>query len=71
MISNNTQKTQKFGVITLDNPLNLYFNDDFSIDLSNINLIDKIVVNNSIYQIDVNKPYALKEFNLYNFINLK
>ena len=71
MVSNNTQKTQKFGAITWDNPLYLYFNDDFSIDLSNINLIDKIVVNNSIYQIDVNKPYALKEFNLYNFINPK
>ena len=71
MVSNNTQKTQKFGAITWDNPLYLYFNDDFSIDLSNINLIDKIVVNNSIYQIDVNKPYALKDFNLYNFIDLK
>ena len=55
-VSNNNQKTQKFGAITRDNPLYLYFNDDFSIDLSNINLIDKIVVNNSIYQIDVNKP---------------
>ena len=71
MVSNNTQKTQKFGAITWDNPLYLYFNDDFSIDLSNINLIDKIVVNNSIYQIDVNKPYALKDFNLYNFIDPK
>ena len=71
MVSNNTQKTQKFGAITWDNPLYLYFNDDFSIDLSNINLIDKIVVNNSIYQINVNKPYALKGFNLYNFIDPK
>ena len=70
-VSNNNQKTQKFGAITLDNPLYLYFNDDFSIDLSNINLIDKIVINNSIYQIDVDKPYALKEFNLNKLIDPK
>ena len=70
-VSNNNQKTQKFGAITRDNPLYLYFNDDFSIDLSNINLIDKIVINNSIYQIDVNKPYALKEFNLNKLIDPK
>ena len=71
MVSNNNQKTQKFGTITRDNPLYLYFNDDFSIDLSNINLIDKIVVNNSIYKIDVDKPYALNKFSLYKLINLK
>ena len=70
-VSNDNKKTLKFGTITPDNPLFLNFNDDFSIDLSNINLIDKIVVNNSIYQIDVNKPYALKDFNLYNFIDPK
>ena len=70
-ISNNNQKTQKFGAITRDNPLYLYFNDDFSIDLSNINLIDKIVANNSIYRIDVDKPYALKEFDLYKLIDPK
>ena len=69
-VSNNNQKTQKFGAIT-DNPLYLYFNDDFSIDLSNIKFIDKIVVNNSIYQIDVDKPYALKEFNLNKLIDPK
>jgi len=70
-VSNNNQKTQKFGAITPDNPLYLYFNDDFSIDLSNIKLIDKVVVNNSIYQIDVDKPYVLKEFDLYKLIDLK
>ena len=70
-VSNNNQKTQKFGAITRDNPLYLYFNDDFSIDLSNINLIDKIAINNSIYQIDVNIPYALKEFNLNKLIDPK
>ena len=70
-VSNNNQKTQKFGAITRDNPLYLYFNDDFSIDLSNIKLIDKIFVNNSIYQINVDKPYALKEFNLNKLIDPK
>ena len=70
-VSNNDQKTQKFGAITHDNPLYFYFNDDFSIDLSNIKLIDKIVVNNSIYQIDVDKSYSLKEFDTYKLIDLK
>ncbi len=70
-VSNNNQKTQKFGAITRDNPLNLDFNDDFSIDLSNIKLIDKLVINNSIYQIDVDKSYVLKEFDLYKLIDPK
>ena len=68
MVSNNDKKTQKFGAITPDNPLYLYFNNDFSIDLSNIKFIDKIVVNNSIYQIDVDKSYALKKFNINKLI---
>ena len=70
-ISNNNQKTQKFGAITRDNPLYLYFNDDFSIDLSNIKFIDKIFVNNSIYQIDVDKSYALKKFDINKLIDHK
>ena len=71
MVSNNTQKTQKFGAITWDNPLYLYFNDDFSIDLSNIKFIDKIFVNNSIYQINVDKSYALKKFDINKLIDHK
>ena len=70
-IYNDDKKTLKFGSITPDNPLYLYFNDDFSIDLSNIKFIDKITVYNSIYQIDVDKSYALKEFNLYKLIEPK
>ena len=70
-VSNNNQKTQKFGTITPDNPLYLYFNDDFSIDLSNIKFIDKIFVNNSIYQINVDKPYALKKFDINKLIDHK
>ena len=70
-VSNNNQKTLKFGSITRDNPLYLYFNDDFSIDLSNIKFIDKIAVNNSIYQIDVDKSYALKEFDINKLIDHK
>ena len=68
-VSNNDKKTIKFGIITSDNPLYLYFNDDFSIDLSNIKFIDKIVVNNSTYQINVDKSYALKEFDINKLIN--
>ena len=71
MVSNNNQKTQKFGAITHNNPLYLYFNDDFSIDLSNIKFIDKIAVNNSIYQIVVDKSYALKEFDINKLIDHK
>ena len=67
-VTNNDKKTQKFGAITPDNPLYLYFNNDFSIDLSNIKFIDKIVVNNNIYQIDVDKPYALKKFDINKLI---
>ena len=70
-VSNNSQKNQKFGAITTDNPLYLYFNDDFSIDLSNIKFIDKIVVNNSVYQIDVDKSYSLIEFDINKFIGPK
>ena len=70
-VSNNNKKTQKFGAITPDNPLYLYFNDDFSIDLSNIKFIDKIFVNNSIYQINVDKSYALKKFDINKLIDHK
>ena len=70
-VSNNDKKTQKFGAITPNNPLYLYFNNDFSIDLSNIKFIDKIIVNNSIYQIDVDKSYALKEFDINKLIDHK
>ena len=70
-ISNDSKKTLKFGTITPDNPLYLNFNDDFSIDLSNIKFIDKIVVNNSIYQINVDKSYALKKFDINKFTDHK
>jgi len=70
-IINNKQKSVNFGTITSDNPLKLDFNDDFSIDLSNIKFIDKITLYNSIYQIDVDKSYALKEFYLNKLIDLK
>ena len=70
-VTDNEQKTLNFGIINSDNPLILNFNDDFSIDLSNIILIDKIIINDSTYQIDVNKPYVLKNFKLNNFLNLK
>ena len=70
-VTNNDKKTQKFGAITPDNPLYLYFNNDFSIDLSNIKFIDKIVVNNYIYQIDVDKSYALKKFDINKLIDHK
>ena len=46
-------------------------NDDFSIDLSNIKFIDKIFVNNSIYQINVDKSYALKKFDINKLIDHK
>ena len=70
-VSNNDKKTIKFGIITSDNPLYLYFNDDFSIDLSNIKFIDKIAVNNSIYQINVDKSYVLKKFDISKLIDHK
>ena len=70
-VTDNKQKTINFGTITTDNPLKLDFNGDFSIDLSNIKFIDKIIVNNSIYQIDVNKPYALKGLNINKFFEFK
>jgi len=70
-VSNNDKKTIKFGIITTDNPLYLNFNDDFSIDLSNIKFIDKIFVNNSIYQINVDKSYALKKFDINKLIDHK
>ena len=70
-VTDNKQKTINFGTITNDNPLKLDFNGDFSIDLSNIKFIDKIIVNNSIYQIDVNKPYALKGLNINKFFEFK
>ena len=70
-VSNDDKKTLKFGSITPDNPLYLYFNDDFSIDLSNIKFIDKIFVNNSIYQINVDKSYALKKFDINKLIDHK
>jgi len=68
-VSNNDKKTQKFGSITHNNPLYLYFNNDFSIDLSNIKYIDKIIIKNSIYQIDVDKSYAIKELSINNFFD--
>ena len=70
-VSNDDKKTLKFGSITPNNPLYLYFDDDFSIDLSNIKFIDKIFVNNSIYQINVDKSYALKEFDINKLIDHK
>ena len=70
-VSNDSKKTLKFGAITRDNPLYFYFNDDFSIDLSNIKFIDKIFVNNSIYQINVDKSYALKKFDINKLIEHK
>ncbi len=70
-VSNDDKKTLNFGTITPDNPLYLYFNNDFSIDLSNIKLIDKIFVNNSIYQINVDKSYALKKFDINKLIDHK
>ena len=63
-VKDNKQKTINFGTITNDNPLKLDFNNDFSIDLSNIKYIDKIIVKNFIYQIDTNKPYAIKELSI-------
>ena len=65
------QKTINFGTITADNPLKLDFNNDFSIDLSNIKYIDKIIVKNSVYQIDADKPYAIKELNINKFFDLQ
>ena len=70
-VSNDNKKTLKFGAITPKNPLYLYFNDDFSIDLSNIKFIDKIFVNNFIYQINVDKSYALKKFDINKLIDHK
>ena len=70
-VTDNKQKTINFGTITSGNPLKLDFNGDFSIDLSNIKFIDRIVVNNSIYQIDVDKSYALKEFDINKLIDHK
>jgi transcriptional regulator with XRE-family HTH domain len=70
-VTDNKQKTINFGTITNDNPLKFDFNNDFSIDLSNIKYIDKIIVNNSIYQIDVDKPYAIKELSINKFFDLK
>ena len=61
------RKTINFGTITSDNPLKLDFNNDFSIDLSNIKYIDKIIINNFIYQIDIDKPYAIKELSINKF----
>jgi len=70
-VTDNNQKTINFGTITADNPLKLDFNNDFSIDLSNIKYIDKIIVKNSIYQIDADKPYAIKELNINKFFDLQ
>ena len=70
-VTDNDQKTINFGTITADNPLRLDFNNDFSIDLSNIKYIDKIVVNNSIYHIDADKPYAIKELSINKFFDPK
>ena len=70
-IIDNIQKTINFGTITSDNPLKLDFNGDFSIDLSNIQFIDKIITNNSIYHINVDRPYALKEFNINKLSEIK
>ena len=66
-VTDNKQKTIYFGTITSDNPLKLDFYNDFSIDLSNIKIIDKIFANNSIYQIDVDKPYVVKELSIDKF----
>ena len=71
IVTDNKQKTINFGTITSDNPLKLDFNGDFSIDLSNIKFIDKIIANNFIYQIDVDKSYAIKELNINNFLDTK
>ena len=68
-VNDNKQKTINFGSITNDNPLKLDFNNDFSIDLSNIKYIDKIIVKNSIYQIDADKPYAIKELSINEFFD--
>ena len=70
-VTDNKQKTINFGTITNDNPLKLDFDNDFSIDLSNIKYIDKIIVNNFIYQIDADKPYAIKELSINKFFDLK
>ena len=70
-IIDNIQKTINFGTITSDNPLKLDFNGDFSVDLSNIQFIDKIITNNSIYHINVDRPYVLKEFNINKFSEIK
>ena len=70
-IIDNIQKTINFGTITSDNPLKLDFNGDFSIDLSNIEFIDKIITNNSIYHINVDRPYVLKEFNINKLSEIK
>ena len=70
-VIDNRQKIINFGTITSDNPLKLDFNGDFSIDLSNIKFIDKIIVNNSIYQINVNKSYALKNFKISKLSKIK
>ena len=70
-VIDNIQKTINFGTITSDNPLKLDFNGDFSIDLSNIQFIDKIITNNSIYHINVDRPYVLKEFNLNKLSEIK
>ena len=70
-VSNNNKKTLKLGAITPNNPLYLNFNDDFSIDLSNIKLIDKLFVNNSVYQINIDKPYVLKKFDINKLIDHK
>lgn len=70
-VIDNNQKTINFGTITPDNPLKLDFNGDFSIDLSNIQFIDKIITDNFIYHINVNKSYALKEFNISKLSEIK
>ena len=70
-VNDNKQKTINFGSITNDNPLKLDFNNDFSIDLSNIRYIDKIIVNNSIYQIDADRHYAIKELSINKFFDIK
>ena len=70
-VTDNKQKTINFGTITSDNPLKLDFYNDFSIDLSNIKYIDKIIVKNSVYQIDADKPYAIKELNINKFFDLQ
>ena len=70
-VIDNIQKTINFGTITSDNPLKLDFNGDFSIDLSNIQFIDKIITNNSIYHINVDRPYVLKEFNINKLSEIK